>query len=785
MLLPRFSYSQTELFYENFNGNAPYKFDLNTSDMGSQPNSSVNKWIINNGYTGGVFFLMGFFPITIPDVPNQPAAVQGSPQSNYMHIMSIDAYNNGIENACILGGLETYTYFAKMNVGVNTVGFDEVKVSFYWICAETNRIALFYYSTNGGVSWTEVPGYSLQSNPTWLSFSLNSPEFVGHTDLRFAFSYSGEGTEDPALGIDEFKIEGIINEPVSITTGAIAAGPYCPGEAILVPFSVTGTPSSSNVFTAEISDANGNFSSPIVIGSLAGTATGVINGIIPNSLPPGNGYKIRVISSAPAETGTISNAITVNQAPTASILNTSTESVCVNGVATLNADGLGDIQWESSTTGTGFSPIASATGSTYVTPPLTQTMYYRVAVTNNCGTSNSGLWQVQVMDTVLIPVTLEPNRLNLCSGPVNVTIPSGFANIQWQGLSGTGESVEVSEPGSVRAFAEDQNGCPAASDRLDFILTEPQVISVNPGPEVVLCGAYVNLNASTGFTEYTWSNAEVGNPLTVTTPGAYFVRAKDANGCESVSDTINVVEGSTATITVTPAEAAICNNNPVTLTADPGYASYTWTGGPSVLTGQSITVSQSGTYVVTGVGMEGGCDGVSAPITIIKTNSPIANFNYSQNQLNISFNNTSQNGLDFSWYFDGLGTSTERDVDFQFTESGAYYVTLLASNGCGVDSVRKLVVVAPVGIGDVFESYGIEIFPNPTQSDFTVRMHTMLVENFDIELRDLMGRVVYSEKFPAAGAFTKVIPATNLSAGYYFLRIQAGDKSGILKLIKN
>jgi hypothetical protein len=53
----------------------------------------------------------------------------------------------------------------------------------------------------------------------------------------------------------------------------------------------------------QLSDANGSFSSPTVIGSVASTISGFVPCIIPPLTTAGTGYRIRVISSDPQVTG--------------------------------------------------------------------------------------------------------------------------------------------------------------------------------------------------------------------------------------------------------------------------------------------------------------------------------------------------------------------------------------------------------------------------------------------------------------------------------------------------
>ncbi len=89
----------------------------------------------------------------------------------------------------------------------------------------------------------------------------------------------------------------------TLTVGSIAGSPFCQGEAVVVPFVVSGNLfNPGNTFTAQLSDANGNFSNPTNIGTLAGTNSGSIAATIPAAAPLGTGYRIRVVASDPAAT---------------------------------------------------------------------------------------------------------------------------------------------------------------------------------------------------------------------------------------------------------------------------------------------------------------------------------------------------------------------------------------------------------------------------------------------------------------------------------------------------
>jgi hypothetical protein len=54
-----------------------------------------------------------------------------------------------------------------------------------------------------------------------------------------------------------------------------------------------------NIFTVQLSDSNGSFASPTVIGTRTATASGYIDCTVPTSVAFASGYRIRVVASAP------------------------------------------------------------------------------------------------------------------------------------------------------------------------------------------------------------------------------------------------------------------------------------------------------------------------------------------------------------------------------------------------------------------------------------------------------------------------------------------------------
>ncbi|MCP2937714.1 hypothetical protein NK983_33960, partial [Salmonella enterica subsp. enterica serovar Typhimurium] len=69
-----------------------------------------------------------------------------------------------------------------------------------------------------------------------------------------------------------------------------------------------------NVFTAQLSDANGSFAAPIHIGTVTDSNSGFITASVPSGTPSGRGYWIRLTGSDPAVFGSDNGTpLTVDQ----------------------------------------------------------------------------------------------------------------------------------------------------------------------------------------------------------------------------------------------------------------------------------------------------------------------------------------------------------------------------------------------------------------------------------------------------------------------------------------
>lgn len=245
------------------------------------------------------------------------------------------------------------------------------------------------YRFNNG-TWLDVgPAISLTTSFASIATNLPLPSCDNQADVDIRIiQTSNISIRDGSIGtggsawieIDDIEIKGVLN---SITATAITGSSFCAGDAVSIPYSVTGSFESGNVFTAQLSNSSGSFSSPLEIGTLTSTTAGSISGTFPVGAATGTGYRIRVVSSSPSIVGTDNGTnLTLNPVPSAP---TATETtICIGSTATISVSGAasGNIyKWyDAAVNGNLLKTSTSNSDNTFKTPVISATTDYWVSI---------------------------------------------------------------------------------------------------------------------------------------------------------------------------------------------------------------------------------------------------------------------------------------------------------------------------------------------------------------------------------------------------------------------
>lgn len=244
--------------------------------------------------------------------------------------------NNGIANisinnivisnqdelfACTYSGM----YFSRDNGNswraINQ-GLPEQKNIYSFAFVSDNQILIgsrnskIYSSTSNGGSW-RLAAEIKESEQIFALLKANNGDVIAATFGKGAYHSTNKGQSWKQIngGLTNIQLLNIVQHPggdlfvgtwgdgvfrgKEVDFKVTAEGSYCAGQEISVSFTSSIIYDSNNNFRVELSDAEGNFDNPFLIGNLKSTTSGVVTGRLPKSLPPGNGYKIRVRASSP------------------------------------------------------------------------------------------------------------------------------------------------------------------------------------------------------------------------------------------------------------------------------------------------------------------------------------------------------------------------------------------------------------------------------------------------------------------------------------------------------
>lgn len=334
----------------------------------------------------------------------------------------------------------------------------------------------------------------------------------------------------------------------TLNTSALTTTTYCSGSAVSINFSGDGPANAGNVFTAQLSNSSGSFANPINIGTLTSTSnTGSVSCTIPSNTAAGNAYRIRVIASNPATTGTDNGTnITIQNPITTAGIVTGSPTICQGQ------------------TNISYSTSAVANASTYTWTLL------------------SGLSITAGNNTNAITCT---SATNASSG--NITVVA--SNICGSGPSSSNYAVTVNAlpptPGSITGPNALCQGTNNISYSITTIANATSYLWTTPSGVQVTAGNTTNA-ITTNFSD----TAKSGN---ITVMG---VNACGSGPISTLS--INVSSAPIAPVIAANGSTSSCSNQGVQLsfTSQPGYT-YQWR-----LNGNPISGATGSTYLATTTG---------------------------------------------------------------------------------------------------------------------------------------------------------------------------------------
>lgn len=290
--------------------------------------------------------------------------------------------------------------------------------------------------------------------------------------------------------------------------------------------------------------------------------------------------------------------VTNATAPTVTITPAAPTAFCTGGSVVLTATGGGTYSW------------SNGLGANAATTPITTAGTYTVTVTNAAGCTATAN-RVVTVNAAPTAVITPSGPTALCSGGTVSLVASGGTSYLWANNT-TSNTRVVSATANYCVTVTNAAGCTASTCQQ---VTVNPALSVNAGPDGLICGAGTTLNATaTGGTTpytYTWDNglgtgaSQNVNPANTTT---YNVTVTDNANC-SATDQVVI---STSPLSITP-NVSLCPGQSTPLAVSGNLCNITWapatglsstntqtvTATPTATTTYTATITQCGTNLVT------------------------------------------------------------------------------------------------------------------------------------------------------------------------------------------
>jgi len=409
--------------------------------------------------------------------------------------------------------------FARFILLCNTSSTAPTTLTPQYFCSSTNPTVANLQASGDNIKWyTTASGSAAISNTTSLTTSTYYVEATGNS--------SGSTIYCPT---NRIAVSVVVSSSVSITTQPSSnAQDLClnasPANLSVV---VSGAGLTYQWYSNSVASNTG--------GTLIANATS--STYTPSTNSVGTSYYYCIVSGSCGSsiTSNPSGAISVISSSLSGTASASTSNICIGNTTTLNlVNYLGTIQWQQSLDNSSWSNVtggSGATSSSYTTPVLNTTTYYRAIVTNGvCSAINS--------NTLTITVNPLPT-LNAIGGTTTVCNIGGTTTLTNATIGGTWSSsntaiATINSLGQVNGIAfgtatitysiTDINGCSNSVSTPILISTLPATPSNLTSTPITLCNAGTAiLNAtSTGNLINWYSVSSGGNSLGSVVSGSNF-----------------------------------------------------------------------------------------------------------------------------------------------------------------------------------------------------------------------------------------------------------------------
>ena len=507
-----------------------------------------------------------------------------------------------------------------------------------------------------------------------------------------------------------------------LDSGVITLNPvittYCAGDSIFIPYQAFGDFQPLNFFVAELSNATGSFSAPVVLGQLSGQQSSTVAGRIPVGTAAGTGYRVRVNGTLIAATGRMNTVnLTIKSLPATPVPSVS-GTACAGAALQLTVNSIAGASWNWS----GPNAFTSSLSGPVINPASTlNSGVYSVSATVNGCTGSEGTVNVSVIH---LPGSVSPgNSGPICSGntlSLSVSTQTGFSYF-WQGPGGFSSALQNpnipnAQPsnGGVYSLQVYASGCSTQVSTTTATVNTTPVAPTASAQQVVLCAGdtlYLNASTVTGAS-YNWSGpsgfaSTLQNPsipAVTTSQGGIYSVFTFVGICSSAVSTVNIQVNAGPPSVMAGSNSPVCENSSLNFMAgNITGGTYVWNG-PNGFTSNlqnpvinPVTLAASGVYTLV---VSNGCASSQSLVTVNILSGPSSPIASSNSPVcvggTITLKASTVTNAVYFWQGPNSFTSTTQNPIIQpaaLIDSGIYSVYAVL-NGCSSQvSITQVVVL--------------------------------------------------------------------------------------------